>query len=277
MDVAARQGVELLSLTEHNHLGSVSRARARARQRGVRYLSGVEIDAEWKGRTLHFMGIGFDEDFSPLAKLVEQNFSRYASHFALYLEKIEASVCPTLGQELAEGFARRYAGNPSMTLNMCYARDFAVSKGIFPNAQAFKEKMEEFKKEIVAESGPQAFAPFASVGQVRDAIQEAGGVVLLGHVGQYFPGDQRKQLDTIRELVAEGIDGFELYHPYNLREDHFDSLADEAQRLGCVVSAGTDCHDVLRQWPSPIGCRAATDKTVAKMEEVLARRGRPRA
>ena len=212
-----------------------------------------------------------------LAKLVEQNFSRYASHFALYLEKIEASVCPTLGQELAEGFARRYAGNPSMTLNMCYARDFAVSKGIFPNAQAFKEKMEEFKKEIVAESGPQAFAPFASVGQVRDAIQEAGGVVLLGHVGQYFPGDQRKQLDTIRELVAEGIDGFELYHPYNLREDHFDSLADEAQRLGCVVSAGTDCHDVLRQWPSPIGCRAATDKTVAKMEEVLARRGRPRA
>ena len=88
VDVAAERGVTVLSITEHNHLGSVARASTRARQRGIRYFSGVEIDATCMDRDLHLMGIGFDPADQPLGSLVAGNFAAYASHFELYRPKL---------------------------------------------------------------------------------------------------------------------------------------------------------------------------------------------
>lgn len=54
VDAAADQGITVLAVTEHNHLGSLRRAKAHAERRGLRYINGIELDARWQNANYHF-------------------------------------------------------------------------------------------------------------------------------------------------------------------------------------------------------------------------------
>lgn len=96
--------------------------------------------------------------------------------------------------------------------------------------------------------------------EARDCVKQAGGVMFLAHVGKSIPGDPSRQQQVIRNLVADGMDGFELYHPSN-RDDHplnqkhliFNSLQSLASELQCPVSGGSDCHDAPGSTQQGIG------------------------
>ena len=57
---AHAQGVELLSLTDHDELSGQLRARAAADALGLAYVPGVEISVTWAGETIHVVGLGID-------------------------------------------------------------------------------------------------------------------------------------------------------------------------------------------------------------------------
>ena len=58
---AAKNGVELWALTDHDELGGIARARAAAKANGMNYLTGVEISVTFADKTVHIVGLGFDE------------------------------------------------------------------------------------------------------------------------------------------------------------------------------------------------------------------------
>ena len=84
-------------------------------------------------------------------------------------------------------------------------------------------------------------------------VHDAGGVVLLAHVSQYRPGDPPGQQTLIEELMETGVDGFELYHPYNVADVGFARLESFAAERGCIVSGGSDCHDARIRGAGGIG------------------------
>ena len=272
VDVAAECGITTLSITEHNHLGSLERARARAAERSIRYLTGVELDADWRGQKYHFLAFGFDEYHPAIRDLIDQNYSKYVSDFELYLEALEAGEYAVTRTRLEAGLGERYPTNPTPALTQWYARDYLVSEGVFPDANAYNRTLQDLKREIVSERGPEAFKPFATFETARQAVHSAGGVLLLAHVAHNLPGDPANRIALIDELVEQGMDGFELYHPKNLAEPHFDQLARHAERLGCVISGGSDCHDAPGQWPYPLGSVAAPDSIMRNMQTALAGR-----
>ena len=96
---------------------------------------------------------------------------------------------------------------------------------------------------------------------------------LLAHVAEYHPGDGEKQIALIHELLDEGLDGFELYHPSNAAEPHFDRLVREAERTGCAISGGSDCHNAIEGGAKGIGCSQVPDRVVETIESALAKRG----
>ena len=55
-------GVDLVALTDHDCIDGQAEAAATARALGVRWVSGVEMSAQWFGHTLHILGYGFDLD-----------------------------------------------------------------------------------------------------------------------------------------------------------------------------------------------------------------------
>ncbi len=99
--------------------------------------------------------------------------------------------------------------------------------------------------EIEAERGPNGYDQLQPFEAVRSAVHGAGGVLLLAHVAQVLRGQPEAQIALVEAALADGADGFELWHPHNLAEPHFERLEATAQRLGCLVSGGSDCHDAL--------------------------------
>jgi len=70
--LAHQNGCTLLALTDHDHTGGIAEARAEADKLGLRFVNGVEISVTWRGRTIHVVGLDFDEQDENLQNLLAQ-------------------------------------------------------------------------------------------------------------------------------------------------------------------------------------------------------------
>ena len=55
VDQAKRLGYSALALTDHDELGGLAEAQARAAELGLRFVNGVEISVTWEGITIHMV------------------------------------------------------------------------------------------------------------------------------------------------------------------------------------------------------------------------------
>ncbi len=229
VESAAENGVALLAVTDHNTTGAYPRVAARAAELGVETLCGIELDTFWGGETLHLLGLGVDPAHPALSALVERHLARYA----------RLGVAVSAGMQ-ARGFslpeperlAERYPTHPEPIFNPWYLRDH------FRGDPAAKAAFYPVLKQAVA-GEPESWASFP---EVRDAVHAAGGLLLLAHVARFRPGHAEGQAGLITDLLEMGMDGFELYHPSNTADPAFPELRALAERLGCLVSGGSDSH-----------------------------------
>lgn len=249
-DRMAATGVTLMALTDHNSVGGVFRCRHRAESLGMRFLTGVEIDAEWHGSSYHFLAFGFDAAHAGLRAFCERQLAQYALNY----ERIHPLVERRFGLDrstLKRAAALRYRTHPAPVLNKWLARSWVEAHGGFSHVEAARAAMSA----LVAEAERDVMHPWhwASFAEARDVVRAAGGILLLAHVS-YYHDDARAQLSLIESLLAEGLDGFELYHPVNTASPHFDVLVDAAHRWRCPVSGGADTHGARepRTKPAPV-------------------------
>ena len=273
VDVAADRGITTLSITEHDHLGSCQRARVRASERGLDYLPGVELGAPWRGleRELHLLAIGFDSESEPMNKLVDDCFSKYERHFNLLVPFLPELGCHFTREQMADALARRYPSHPAPVISQCFVRDLLVEQGVYPDIRACKAAIARIRQRVIDEQGPQAFASGVSLERIVETVHAAGGVVLLAHVPYYHRADREKQIELIHGVLEAGLDGFELYHPLNVAEPHFDALVSEAKQLGCVISGGSDCHHAQSDKGHPLDCCHVPEETIDRLRSVLGR------
>jgi predicted metal-dependent phosphoesterase TrpH len=271
VDVAAARGITALALTDHNSLGGLPRARAQAEKQGIRFLPGVEFDATWQGRSYHFVALGIDPASSSLRDLVERNFSVYEHTFRLYLKHLETQFSG-IEQTLLQELPARYPTHPDPVLNQWFARDVLIRQGVVPDRDAFTHAIAEARKQAVEEEGPEIFKRFASLEEVLPATHKAGGILVLAHVAYYLAGDAEAQIALIHNVVEYGVDGFELYHPLNMAEPHFDQLVAEAEALGCVTTGGSDSHDASQPDKNPIGCGSVPAVLLDRIDEAISTR-----
>lgn len=268
-DVAAERGITTLSIAEHNNMGSLQRAQKHAGEKGIGYISGVEFDGIWEAKNFHFLAYGFDAHNEALISFAERNFGCAERNFSRYLEILERDY-GVKRETLIAGLAKRYPTHPSPVLSLAYANHAMVAGGIFPDIAAAIKMETVINRKVLERWGAEAVEPYATFEVIRDVVHNAGGIVLLAHVALGNKGNLEKQLPLIRDLTEKGLDGFELYSPFNLSEPHFDELVAESKRLGCAVSGGSDCHNAAEKGSS-FGTVAVPDYVVATIETALAR------
>lgn len=247
----AAAGIGTLALTDHNTVEGLARCRSRAVELGLRFINGAEFDAMWRGAEHHFVAFGFDPDHPALCGLCRRQFAQYEVNFARFLPILERRYGVTRA-DLVAGLPGRYRSHPAPVINKWYARGFLLSRGVFADEKASLKVMSDVAAE--AEQGTNRPWDWVGVEEVRDTVHAAGGILLLAHPAGYRRGNLRAQLDLIEGLLGLGLDGFELYHPSNMLEPHFDELVAAAHRLGCAVSGGSDSHrDETRTVQAPRG------------------------
>jgi 3',5'-nucleoside bisphosphate phosphatase len=270
VDVAAERNISTIAITDHNHLGANERGAKRAKERGIQYLSGIEWDATWKGRNFHFLAFGFDAEHAGLKKIASEKRAQYKKKFDLYAEKFPAFGLTFDETEMKASLLERYRTNPSPTLNLYAARDFFLNKGAVKNLEEWKKIQTEIKKQLKVDGGLDRLESSGPFEEVRDGVRQAGGVILLAHVAEYFPGEIEKQVAIIRELLNAGMDGFEVYHPDNFGDACFQQLLAFAEGEGCLLSGGSDCHNALSsQLTNPIGISKTPASLLPKIESAI--------
>lgn len=241
---AAANGVELLALTDHDHLGGLAEAREEADALGVRFIDGVEISVSWGDLTIHVVGLGVDAANASLAQglaIVRQGRDARALRMADSLAAI--------GIRGAYEGALRYVGNPALVSRSHFARWLVEKRYARDVANVFEHYLLRGKPGYVEHV-------WCSLEQAIEWIHAAGGVAVVAHPGRYrMSGSERERLfGAFKALGGEAIEVVAGAHDQAAVRE----FAHVARKYGFAASRASDFHgpdesavDVGRAAPLP--------------------------
>jgi len=225
---AARSGVAVWALTDHDQLGGLEEARAAALAEGMRFVDGVEISVTWRGSTVHIVGLRIDPANDALVAGLERvRGGRIERARQMARELAEAGI-----QGAFEG-AMRHAENPAMIARTHFARFLAEAGVVADLREAFRRFLVPGKPGYV----PHQWA--ALVDAVR-WIRAAGGQAVLAHPGRY--GLSASAMDALlAEFRAAGGEALEVVtgSHSDAQMRHFGAIATQLQ---FAESRGSDFH-----------------------------------
>lgn len=226
--LAHANGCTMLSLTDHDHTGGLAEARAESQQLGIRFISGVEVSVTWRGRTIHIVGLDFDEhDENLQILLAEVRKGR--------LKRLEAIA----GKLAKKGIDGAYEGslalaaNPEM-VSRTHIAEFLINAGHVRNMQqAFVKYLGDGKPCSVKHE-------WADLGECVAAINKAGGMAVIAHPMRYglSATAKRNLFDEFKSLGGAGIE----VHSSNCNKNDRLNYALLAERHGLLASCGSDFH-----------------------------------
>jgi hypothetical protein len=225
---AARTGVDVWALTDHDQLGGLAEARAAALDEGMRFVDGVEISVTWRGSTVHVVGLRIDPGNEKLA-------ASLAAVRGGRLERARAMArdLRAAGIEGAYEGALARAENPQMVSRTHFARFLADSGAVADMRDAFRKFLVPGKPGYV----PHQWAALADA--VR-WILGAGGQAVLAHPGRY--GLSAGAMDALlQEFRAAGGEALEVLTGSH-SADQFRHFAALAAQYGFAASRGSDFH-----------------------------------
>lgn len=227
VSLAARRGVKLLSLTDHDCLDGVAEARAACEAAGIRFLPGVEISVSWERKTLHVVGIGVDPQHTGL----QNGLAR--------LQAVRDERAWEIGRRLeATGIAGAHAGA------LALAGDARLTRTHFARflhqAGHVKDESQAYKKWLGRGKPGHVSVEWASLEEALSWIHGAGGRAVLAHPLRY--GMTRAWL--VKALTAfkqAGGDAMEIISGRS-NPDEIAVSAHLAGRFELMGSVGSDFH-----------------------------------
>ncbi|MBP6562154.1 MAG: PHP domain-containing protein [Neisseriaceae bacterium] len=239
MAMAHANGTTMLSLTDHDHTGCLAEARAAAEGLGMRFINGTEASITWRGRSIHIVGLNFDDQNEAL--LAHQAVVRSGRQERL--ARISEKLAKKGIDGLYEG-ALALASNPDMVGRAHMARYLMQAGHVKHMQQAFKKYLGEGKPGYVSHD-------WATLEDTVRVITEAGGLAVIAHPGRYTVS-----ATALRELVGEfkaaggvGIEVSSGSHSLN-EVINFALMADKFE---LYASAGSDFH-VQGEGGRKMGC-----------------------
>ena len=224
--MARKEGVELLSLTDHDtHAGCADLAQA-ARTEGLAFLPGVEVSTGEGGR-VHVLGYGnaiFSDGMTAFLHAVASDRTQRARKI---LEKLDAEGIVIPEERREAHLQNSGVGRPHV------ARELIAIGAVNTVKQAFDRYLARGKCAYVPRQLP-------STGETVKRMREMGVVPVLAHP-KLMELESAALCAIVSELKDLGLMGLEVYHSsVNARDARqLDALA---RHNGLLVTGGSDYH-----------------------------------
>jgi predicted metal-dependent phosphoesterase TrpH len=231
---AARAGVELLALTDHDTVAGVPEALAAAREHGIRLSPAAELSSvHGEHEDLHVLGYELDpSDPGLLAALEDFRADRVRRIHAM------ADRLRELGFALDDSSfaAHESLGRPHLADAVLAHPDNAdrlAREGIGGKKELFPPYLVPGAAAYVARSRP-------TVEEAIEVIHAAGGVAVWAHPFWDIE-DPEHVLATVRHFAARGLDGVECFYAEHSAEQAL-LLHDECEARGLLSTGSADFH-----------------------------------
>lgn len=222
---AKEQGIEVLALTDHDTVDGIAEAKTAAQQQQITLISGVEISTVWQGKTIHIVGLDFDETHPAMTELLQQQAQlRYARAVEI------GERFKKFG--LDNAFAEAQALTSGEVTRAHYAR-YLVNIGMVSNeGQAFKRYLSQGKPCYVK-------ANWCDIPTAIEVIHQAGGIAVVAHPMRYQMTNNK-----IRTLIEDfqqwGGDAVEIAGGVDHNQQKM--LIQWLDKLSLSASVGSDFH-----------------------------------
>lgn len=220
---AVKNGVELLTLTDHDSVSGGPDLFAAAKEAALAVRLGIEINCAGEGAAdrVHILGYGFD----PLSPGFAERLSEFRARRAVRARRIVENL---RGLGIAIEFSDVQAGAHE-TLGRPHVADALRRLGVVRSRkEAFERFLVKGKPGFVESMGP---SPAEAIALIRDA----GGVACLAH-----PQTAGKETE-LDELLRSGLQGVEVRYsghtPSQVR-----TYGDWASSKGLLAVGGSDFH-----------------------------------
>lgn len=244
---AARSGVDVLALTDHDTVSGLAEAQLAATACGITLIPALELSVDWLGYNIHVVGLGIDPTHPVLQEgLAQQSQARSVRghHIA---ERLSA-----LGITGSYEGALALAQSPD-TLSRTHFSQWLLAEGhVGSLQQAFDRYLGPRKPAAV----PLTWVDLATG---VSWITAAGGAAVLAHPGRYDMSRTK-----LRRLLADfqlaGGTALEVATATE-KPDIVRYLGLLSQQMGLMASQGSDYHGRSTPWlalgrfpPLPAGC-----------------------
>lgn len=223
VEEAAARELVAISITDHDVLSALPEARAAAEERGIEFLDGVELSADWDGKLCHILGYGIDPENTALKAALASGKERMAGHVASVLEAVRASGGELTEQDLAR-YNTRYPTGASLVLGM-------LEHGVL------RRGLDARRLLSLASREPRAYTAAEAI----DLIHQADGLAVLAHPARLRRGRPLLGPEVFQPLVDAGLDGLEAWQIVQTADarTHYAAVAEQ---LGLITTGGSDCH-----------------------------------
>lgn len=224
MDAAARAGIQVLSLTDHDSTEGLAEAGLAASRLGLRLIPGLELSTDLGKADVHLLAYGFDRNGSKLQDFLAAQREGRLGRTRTIVEILRANGMPIELKRVLEIAGEATVGRPHV------ARALLERHHVASVQEAFDLWLGNGKP---ADVNREKLEPADAIRLIHDN----GGVVFVGHpvfISDNYPA-------AVEQLAAWGVDGVETYYK------HYDAEtvaahAALAARLGLATSGGSDYH-----------------------------------
>jgi hypothetical protein len=225
IDMVRRRNLRAFAITDHDTLAGYFEASEMLDGQGPRLLCGVELSVdmgEGGHRDIHILAYEVDPRHEGLRSALESFREQRNRRGRLMVEKLN-----DLGIDISYEQVQRLAGFAAVSRP--HVAEAIVEMG---HAATTNEAFQRW----IGLGGP-AYVPKRkfSPQEAIDLIHQAGGAAVLAH-----PMID-SAIDHLETLVAQGLDGIEVYHSAQKRSDT-DRLLHLAEQYRLIVTGGSDFH-----------------------------------
>jgi len=244
---AARRGIDVISITDHDSIAAQAAAANLAAMYGIGYISGVELNvtlplphvAGCTSVSLDFLGYGFDPEYGPLVTTLEESRRFRQERARRILENLNLEFRKQGIPEFTEADLEAIEATVDGAFGRPHIANYMVRKGIC------RDRQEAFDTYLVACNVPKL--PL-SLEEASRLVRGASGVLILAHPSDpngtslaAVSRDLETQHNVIIDLMMEQIDGVECWHSRHTPEAT-DAHLIFARKHALMVSGGSDCH-----------------------------------
>ena len=246
-DEAARRGIGVISITDHDSIDCQEEAKILADKHHIRYIYGLELSVSFsypsqvdsKPISLDFLAYQYNIYYQPLIDKLEELRTYRKKRAERILERINQELVRANLKEFDHHDLKEIEASVDGAFGRPHIADYMVKKGLVSTRQ------DAFDKYLVKCNVPKM--PL-SISEASSLVRGAGGKLMLAHPNHPRGTSLIKlttELDVQQAIIKESmlpyIDGIECWHSEHDQRT-ITSYMEFARDMELMVTGGSDCH-----------------------------------
>jgi len=227
VDLAEKQGLKAIALTDHDTVAGVSELMAASKKRAIQAIPAIELSADCERGTMHILGYFVDHTHAAFLEILKGIQEDRHERNINILKKLNKLGHVLLWSDVKTEEVQHIVGRPHFAA--------ALVKHNY-----VKTKKEAFER-LLAKGRPAYIKHFHySAQECFEFIRAAGGVPVLAHPATlHLPNDALFTL--LQQMKEDGLAGIETYYAENNLKNRR-TFSDWAKKLDLVCTGGSDFH-----------------------------------